>query len=151
MFFSQKVRQPPSFQGYSNNWDQPNRSANTRTHVVNPSLLPKRALPLHSEPRTDGTNYLLVLSSKVRPTRVEIRVLSISTTERVFPLGGKDHEATWWEKRRGLHRKPSKGGHFSSASALMGFNLGRAPSIAAGWKRGAGLNMGQASHTQALG
>lgn len=121
----------------------------TRTHMANPSLLPKRALPLRSEPRTDVTNYLLVLSSKVRPTRVEIRVLSVSTTDRVSPLGGRDHEATWWEKRRGLHRKPSKGWHFSSASALIGINLGRAPSTAAGWKLGVGLNTGQASHTRA--
>lgn len=105
----------------------------TRAHMANPSLLPKGTLPLHSEPRTDVTNYLLVLSSKVRPTRVEIRVLSVSTTDRVSPLGGRDHEATWWEKRRGLHRKPSKGWH------LIGFSLGRAPLITAGWKLGVGL------------
>lgn len=92
--------------------------------MATPSLLPTGALPLHSEPRTGVTNYLLVLSSKVRPTRVEIRVLSVSTTDRVSPRGGRGGDATWWEKRRGLHRKPSKGWHFSSASALIGFTLG---------------------------
>lgn len=48
--------------------------------MANPSELHKGCPALHAEPRMDVTNYLPVSSSKVRPTRVEIHVLSFSTT-----------------------------------------------------------------------
>lgn len=54
------------------------------------------ALSLHSEPRMDVTNYLLVSSSKVGPARAEIRVLCVSTTESLSrsDMVGKENRVT---------------------------------------------------------
>lgn len=111
LFFSQKKGQttPPASKAtlLTGPCLQLSGVQHTRAHTANPSLQ-RKGCPAPAIRAKNGCNKLFAGIVIKGSTNTSRNPCAVRQHYRVSPPEGRDHEATWWEKRRGLHRKPSK-------------------------------------------